>query len=72
MMKPDDYVAKDLGVRVKVAYANMSVGRVIFPGGIERDLLVKKGFVERITDAFPHEQEPAKVVAKMGVVKKAL
>ena len=39
---------KDYGVRVVVAFGNNRVGRVLFPPGLLRDALVKRGFVERI------------------------
>lgn len=35
---------QDYGVRMLVAYANRSVGRVIYPNGVKRDRLVKRGF----------------------------
>lgn len=38
----------DHGVRVLHAYANMTVGRVIFPNGIERQKLIKAGLVEKV------------------------
>lgn len=52
MMQEGDY-----GVRVIRPYANMTVGRVIYPPGLLRDKLVKGGFVERLAPA-PKDAKP--------------
>jgi hypothetical protein len=63
--------AQDYGVKVKIAYLNMQVGRVIFPPAMLRDQLVRCGFVERLTgpaDAIVEEKaqapQPPKFVRK--------
>lgn len=52
---------RDYGVRVVVAYSNMTVGRVIFPFGMERQELVRKGLVVPVK---PEEEAEAKPAAK--------
>lgn len=67
MIQSDDYLTKDLGVRVTRAYLNMRVGNVIYPPGLLRDKLVKAGFAERILPPAEPEKE-----TKRGAQTKAL
>lgn len=43
--------AKDLGVRVILAFEFYSVGKVIFPPGGVRSTLIARGFVEPVKPA---------------------
>jgi len=48
---------QDYGVRVLHAYGNMTVGRVIFPFGMERGQLLKAGLVEVVTPPEYQDEE---------------
>lgn len=56
---------RDYGVRVIRAYENKRVGQVLYPPGLLRDALVRRGFVERIKSSNSsaeagHDDLPAK------------
>ena len=49
---------KDYGVEVLVAYENKRVGQVIYPNGVERQMLIRCGRVRALS--VPKEDKPAK------------
>lgn len=51
--------SKDYGVRVLMAYENKRVGQVIFPYGVERQLLLQRGIVESVAPAEQSDAPPA-------------
>ena len=51
------FAQQDYGVRVIRAYANQSVGRIIFPNGLERGALLKGGWVEIVVPEVPEITE---------------
>lgn len=56
---------KDYGVRIIRAYAQFSVGKIIFPDGGLRSDLLKRGFVEAVIPDG-HEEQKKKPAARRG------
>lgn len=61
----------DYGVRVIRAYAQFSVGRVIYPNGIQREMLLRGGWVEPVAspEAAPSAHNTVHSTGRKPVVR---